>query len=263
LAGETDGPGAAAKLRYRQFYDDITKRLAASGMGDASFFLNYGYVSLGDGDESSFAVDDTAFNANSIRLAYELVGHTDLTGRDVLDIGCGRGGTAVLLADQFGAHANGVDLSPEAVAFCRETHAGPNLSFMVGDAEHLPSESDSFDAVTNVESSHTYPDMRAFLSEVRRVLRRGGWFLHTDLLPTQRWMEVRAILSVQGFTVSVDREITANVLASCDQVAGHRTKAFGESSQMIDNFLAVPGSNVYEQMRTGAWEYRIMRSRLV
>jgi phthiocerol/phenolphthiocerol synthesis type-I polyketide synthase E len=260
LAGETDGPGAAAKLRYRQFYDDITKRLAASGMGDASFFLNYGYVSLGDGDESSFAVDDTAFNANSIRLAYELVGHTDLTGRDVLDIGCGRGGTAVLLADQFGAHAKGVDLSPEAVAFCRETHAGPNLSFMVGDAEHLPSESDSFDAVTNVESSHTYPDMRAFLSEVRRVLRRGGWFLHTDLLPTQRWMEVRAILSVHGFTVSVDREITANVLASCDQVAGHRTKAFGESSQMIDNFLAVPGSNVYEQMRTGAWEYRILRS---
>jgi len=207
-------------------------------------------------------VEETAFNANSIRLAYELVGSTDLTGRDALDIGCGRGGTAVLLADQFGAQVTGVDLSPEAVAFCRETHAAPNVSFMVGDAEHLPFEGDSFDAVSNVESSHTYPDMRAFLSEVRRVLRSGGWFLHTDLLPTQRWMEVRAILSVHGFTVSVDREITANVLASCDQVAGHRTKAFGESSQMIDNFLAVPGSTVYEQMRTGAWEYRIMRSRL-
>jgi phthiocerol/phenolphthiocerol synthesis type-I polyketide synthase E len=262
LPGEIDGPGMAAKLRYRRFYDDITKRLAASGMGDASFFLNYGYVSLGDGDESALAVEDTAFNANSIRLAYELVGSTDLTGRDALDIGCGRGGTAVLLADQFGAQVTGVDLSPEAVAFCRETHAAPNVSFMVGDAEHLPFEGDSFDAVTNVESSHTYPDMRAFLSEVRRVLRSGGWFLHTDLLPTQRWMEVRAILSVHGFTVSVDREITANVLASCDQVAGHRTKAFGESSQMIKDFLAVPGSTVYEQMRTGAWEYRIMRSRL-
>jgi phthiocerol/phenolphthiocerol synthesis type-I polyketide synthase E len=31
---------------------------------------------------------------------------------------------------------------------------------------------------------------------------------------------------------------------------------------MIKDFLAVPGSTVYEQMRTGAWEYRIMRSRL-
>jgi phthiocerol/phenolphthiocerol synthesis type-I polyketide synthase E len=156
----------------------------------------------------------------------------------------------------------GIDLSPEAVAFCRETHERPTLSFKVGDAEHLPFDNDSFDAVTNIESSHTYPDMRAFLSEVRRVLRSGGLFLHTDLLPTQRWMEVRAILAVAGFTVETDREITANVIASCDEVAANRTQAFGESNQMIDNFLAVPGSTVYEQMRTGAWEYRILRSRL-
>ncbi|MGH9892490.1 MAG: hypothetical protein ACREA0_10995 [bacterium] len=28
---------------------------------------------------------------------------------------------------------------------------------------------------------------------------------------------------------------------------------------MIDNFLAVPGSVVYEQMRSGAWKYGILR----
>jgi hypothetical protein len=32
---------------------------------------------------------------------------------------------------------------------------------------------------------------------------------------------------------------------------------------MIDNFLAVPGSMVYEQMRSGAWDYRILRARRV
>jgi acyl transferase domain-containing protein/SAM-dependent methyltransferase len=258
---DDDGPGGAAKASYRKFYDDITKRLAATGMGDTSYFLNYGYVSLNDGDEAPFAVGDGVFNANSIRLAYELVGPTTLTGLTVLDIGCGRGGTAALLANEFEANVTGIDLSPEAVAFCRETHERPTLSFKVGDAEHLPFDNDSFDAVTNIESSHTYPDMRAFLSEVRRVLRSGGLFLHTDLLPTQRWMEVRAILAVAGFTVETDREITANVIASCDEVAANRTQAFGESNQMIDNFLAVPGSTVYEQMRTGAWEYRILRSR--
>ncbi len=31
---------------------------------------------------------------------------------------------------------------------------------------------------------------------------------------------------------------------------------------MIDNFLAVPGSPVYEQMHSGAWEYRIVRAHL-
>jgi malonyl CoA-acyl carrier protein transacylase/protein-L-isoaspartate O-methyltransferase len=260
---ERDGDsGAAAKVSYQQFYDDITRRLEATGMGEASFFLNYGYVSLDDADEAQFAVSDEAFNANSIRLAYELIGHTELAAKSVVDVGCGRGGTAALLAERFGAAVTGVDLSPEAIAFCRKTHIHPTLHFTTGDAEHLPTDDNSCDVVTNIESSHTYPDMRAFLAEVGRVLRPSGMFLHTDLLPVQRWLEVRAILQAQGFVVESERDITANVLASCDDVAGSRTVAFGEQNTMIDNFLAVPGSPVYEQMRSGAWEYRILRSRL-
>ena len=93
------------------------------------------------------------------------------------------------------------------------------------------------------------------------MLRPGGVFLYTDLLPVQRWMEVRALLPPLGLTIVVDRHITPNVLASCDEVAATRAQAFGGSSSMIDNFLAVPGSMVYEQMRSGAWEYRILRAR--
>jgi phthiocerol/phenolphthiocerol synthesis type-I polyketide synthase E len=259
---EGDGPGAEAKARYRQFYDEMTRRLEATGMAEASFFLNYGYLSLGTVDEARFDVPDGVFNPSSIRLAYELIGPTEVSGLDVLDVGCGRGGTAALLAETFGAGVTGVDLSPEAIAFCARTHRHPGLRFDVGDAEHLPLPDDSCDVVTNLESSHTYPDMRAFLAEVGRVLRSGGQFLHADLLAEQRWMEVRAILHGLGFDVTSDREITANVLASCDEVAGGRTQAFGDRSALIDNFLAVPGSPVYEQMNTGAWQYRIMRSRL-
>ena len=181
----------------------------------------------------------------------------------MLDVGCGRGGTASLLAEQFGAAAVGVDLSPEAIAFCRNAHRATGARFEVGDAEHLPFDDESFDVVTNLESSHTYPDMRAFLGEVSRVLRPGGWFLHTDLLAGQRWMEVKAILAVLGLH---HRRPTArsraNVLASCDEVAENRTEAFGARDATIDNFLAVPGSPVYEQMASGAWEYRIVRSQL-
>jgi hypothetical protein len=71
---------------------------------------------------------------------------------------------------------------------------------------------------------------------------------------------VQVLLASLGFRIAGQRDITANVLASCDEVAANRTKAFGESSEAIDNFLAVPGSAVYEQMRSGAWEYRIMRA---
>jgi SAM-dependent methyltransferase len=261
---DTDDPGGTAKAGYREFYDDVTRQLERSGAGEASFFLNYGYLSLDAGaDEARFEVPSGAFNPSSVRLAFELIGHSDLKGRRVLDVGCGRGGTVALLADRFEAEAVGVDLSPEAVTFCRRAHQHPSTRFEVGDAEHLPFDDASFDAVTNIESSHTYPNLRAFLAEVRRVLVPGGWFLHTDLLPVDRWMEVRALLGPLGLTVVDDREITANVLASCDEVAQARTEAFGEQSAAMDNFLAVPGSPVYEQMNSGAWQYRIMRSQRV
>ena len=253
-------PEIAAKTSYRDFYDDVTRRLEQSGMGAASFFLNYGYVSLGEGDESCFEIPAEVFNRNSVRLAFELIGSTQLNGCKVLDVGCGRGGTVALLAETFGALASGVDLSPHAIAFCRNTH-GHATRFEVGDAEHLPFEDDSFEVVMNMESSHTYPNLRAFFAEVRRVLAQGGIFLYTDLLPVQRWAEIRVLLASLGLSAESERDITANVLRSCDDVASNRTQAFGGSSDMIDNFLAVPGSAVYEQMHSGAWEYRILRSR--
>ena len=97
-----------------------------------------------------------------MRLALELIGDTDLQDRAVLDVGCGRGGTVALMVERFGAKATRVDLAPEAIAFCRKTHA--NARFEVGDAEHLPFDDGTFDVVTNIESSHTYPNLRAFFA---------------------------------------------------------------------------------------------------
>ena len=261
---EGDAPATAAKAGYRDFYDDVTRRLERAGVGEASFFLNYGYVPLnGDPGEAPFEVPAGVFNPSSVRLAFELIGPTDLNDRRVLDVGCGRGGTVALIADHYEAHVTGVDLSPEAIAFCRRTHRHPLVRFEVGDAEHLPIDDRSMDIVTNIESSHTYPNLRAFYAQVARVLKSGGVFLYTDLLPVPRWAEVRALLGPLGLEILVERQITPNVLSSCDEVAATRAQAFGGGSPMIDNFLAVPGSMVYEQMRSGAWDYRILRARRV
>src|SRR5690606_15505238 len=53
-----EAPEAAAKQSYRQFYDDVSLRLEQTGVAEASFFLNYGYRSLGNGDEARFEVPD-------------------------------------------------------------------------------------------------------------------------------------------------------------------------------------------------------------
>ena len=101
--------------------------------------------------------------------------------------------------------------------------ATPRSRFEVGDAEHLPVDDDSFDVVTNLESSHTYPDMRAFLGEVRACCGPvAGSSTPTCFRPALDRGE-RALLDLLGFEVVDDREITPNVLASCDEVAAAGT----------------------------------------
>lgn len=64
----------------------------------------------------------------------------------ILDVGCGTGANLKMLA-AYGK-AEGVDISPQAVDFCRQRGLD---SVRLGAAEHLPYESDSFDLVTALD----------------------------------------------------------------------------------------------------------------
>ena len=70
--------------------------------------------------------------------SYELLG--DLTGRTVVDAGCGAGRAVAELGER-GARAVGVDLDPEMIAVARERW--PAGEFHVGDACELPLETGS------------------------------------------------------------------------------------------------------------------------
>ncbi|MCU1263991.1 MAG: hypothetical protein JWM21_309 [Acidobacteria bacterium] len=90
----------------------------------------------------------------------------------ILDIGCGTGANLEMLS-QFGA-AEGVDVSPDALAFCRQRGL---QNVRQGEAEHLPYEDGSFDLVTALDVVEHLDDDVAGLKEMRRVLRRGGYAL--------------------------------------------------------------------------------------
>src|SRR5258708_17532436 len=142
-------------MSCRSFYDQLSRTLESSEIGKTLFFLNYGYVELGGDNDSRREIAQGAPNRDAIRLAYELIGSTSLDGRDVLDVGCGRGGISLLIASELGARVTGVELSPLEIDFCRASHGSHrNLTFMVGNAGNLPVEDDAFDVVTNLESSH-------------------------------------------------------------------------------------------------------------
>ena len=87
----------------------------------------------------------------------------------ILDVGCGTGANLILLS-RFG-DAEGVDVSPDALAFCRER--GLN-NVRLGSAEELPYEDGIFDLVTAFDVVEHMDDDVAGLREMRRVLRPGG-----------------------------------------------------------------------------------------
>ena len=90
----------------------------------------------------------------------------------ILDVGCGTGANLKVLA-AYG-QAEGVDISPQAVDFCRERRLE---SVKLGAAEDLPYENDSFELVTALDVIEHLDDDVAGLREMRRVLRRDGRLL--------------------------------------------------------------------------------------
>ncbi|MDG4839755.1 methyltransferase domain-containing protein [Micromonospora sp. WMMD967] len=101
--------------------------------------------------------------------SYELLG--DLTGRTVIDMGCGSGRAVAELAER-GAHAVGVDVDPEMIAVARERW--PAGEFRVGDATELPLPTGSATYYRADKVLHVLDDPERAVAEARRVLTPGG-----------------------------------------------------------------------------------------
>ncbi len=251
------------KGEVKSFYDALNSQLSTSQFGEYSFFLNYGYVPNSNPQFSQVRLPDVYLNKNSTRLVLEVIGDCELgPDTEVLDVGCGRGGTVYVFRKFFNVgRVTGGDLSSNAVRFCQKVHTYPDTFFKEADAENLPFEDQSFDIVTNLESSHTYGDLFAFYKEVWRVLRPGGNFLYTDLIPDERIGEYQEFLENLGFVTEHTIDITSNVLLSCDEMANVHSKAFTKEndSDIMANFLAVPNSPVYNEMKNGKTRYLLFR----
>jgi arsenite methyltransferase len=107
-------------------------------------------------------------------------------GARVLDVASGRGTTALLLAREYGATVTGVDLSDANVALAGGAAQAADLvaqvDFQVADAERLPVDVDSFDAVVCECAFCTFPDKPTAAAELARVLRPGGRLGITDVI---------------------------------------------------------------------------------
>lgn len=115
------------------------------------------------------AIDAQPLSVELRRRSYELLG--DLTGRTVVDVGCG-GGRAVAELAERGVRAIGVDHDPDMIAAAlRRWSTG---EFRVGDACELPLENGSVAGYRADKVLHTLADPVRAVAEARRVLAPGG-----------------------------------------------------------------------------------------
>src|SRR5678815_2785152 len=137
----------------------------------------------------------------------------------ILDVGCGTGANLLMLSNY--GDAEGVDVSEDALAFCRERGL---KNVKLGAAEQLPYDDDTFDLVTALDVVEHLDDDLAGLSEMRRVLRPGGrvllfvptfmflWGLQDDVSNHRRryrMPELQRVLEKAGF--EVERTTYANI----------------------------------------------------
>ena len=127
-----------------------------------------------------------SFHPGGLALTARLGERLALSARDrVLDVACGRGDSAIFIAQRFGCRVTGVDFGRANIAEARSRAAEAQVAglvrFEIGDAERLDYPDAGFEAVLCECAYCTFPDKGAAAREFMRVLAPGGRLGLSDL----------------------------------------------------------------------------------
>lgn len=264
VIGSIIGAGRSFGLRpsrtVRQRWYDTVSRAAARIFGDAFTLMNLGFADVDAEERDHRRVEQYPMDLYSFMI--DLIDNRRLVDSTILDVGSGRGGGANFLAETFRPRKIvGLDLSAEATAFSRRNYQTASLEFIQGDALNLPFEDESFDIVINVESSHCYPDMSEFLSEVYRVLKPGGHFLLADHRRADEIPDLMQVLTTPSWGRFDNIDITANVVAALEADSERKSSFIDESKlprlakHVCKEFAACVGSRMFADLKSGHVRY--------
>ena len=128
----------------------------------------------------------------------------DLKGCRVLYVGCGASAGSVRSMAEKGAEVWCLDISPESIKTLMASFddAEDRIHGVVGDAENLPFDDESFDVVVGKAIVH-HLDIESFMAEVARVSAPGGRFVFSEPLGTNplirlfRWLTPKMRVSTE------------------------------------------------------------------
>jgi phosphoethanolamine N-methyltransferase len=171
----------------------------------------------------------------------------ELEGRRVLDIGCGLGGPACIMAGEYAANVVGTDLEPSLIERCRRRAAKLGVSdrteFQVVTPGPLTFEDESFDLVTSSGGVTQTADKLGIFRECLRVLKPGGTFSLYDWMKSEGEysQDMRYWFEMEGLTYSMEtpadqaatlREAGFDDVRLADRSAWYRAQARKEYEQL-------------------------------
>jgi ubiquinone/menaquinone biosynthesis C-methylase UbiE len=224
--------------------------------------MNYGYINDELEQSPLLLEQDDVSERMCVNMYHQTVDFVDLKDKEVLEIGCGRGGGAYYISHYMKPKSYfGLDLNKRVVKACNRHYKVPGLSFVQGRADNLLFEDNSFDAVVNVESSRCYPDFEGFLREVVRVLRPGGYLLFSDMRLIEDHLKMKNQLITAGFKVIVEKNIVQNVVKALEIDDERRKKEIAQKTRLkifrrsMNEFSGTVGTATYSMFKNGQYGY--------
>lgn len=132
-----------------------------------------------------------SFHPGGERLTVHLGRTLGLTkDSKVLDVACGVGTSAMVIAKRFGSRVVGIDLSEKNIlkgtARALEAGVADKVEFRVGDVHDIQLEGETFDAVISECALCIFDDKQTAVREMRKALRKGGLIGITDVTVAER-----------------------------------------------------------------------------
>jgi ubiquinone/menaquinone biosynthesis C-methylase UbiE len=176
----------------------------------------------------------------------------ELDGRRVLDIGCGIGGPACIVAGKYGAHVVATDLEPPLIERARGRAAALGLAdrtdFQVVTPGRLSFEDNAFDLVMSSGGVTQTADKQGIFRECLRVLKPGGTFSCYDWMKSggDYSADMRYWFEMEGLTYAME--------TPAGQEASLREAGF-EQVQVVDRseWYRVQVRKEYERLRTSEY----------